>query len=76
MDFGLTNSQKRAALTSVKSSLSLEIYNLFIRLGLDPDAHQPGDAIEVAPAMAGDRDRLEKLIEAFQSVTQKLDAIE
>lgn len=76
MDFGLTNSQKKAALTSVKSSLSLEIYNLFIRLGLDPDAYQSGDVLEVAPAMAGDRDRLEKLIESFEAVTQKLDAID
>jgi hypothetical protein len=76
MDFGLTDAQKRAALVGAKASLSIEIYNLFIRLGLDPDAYQSGDTLEVPPSMAGERDRLEKLIESFDAVSTKLDTME
>lgn len=72
MDFGLTQEQKKIAYTNAKNNLSLEITNMFIRLGLDPDAYTDGDAIEVSAQLIGEKDRLDILLASYKTAVLKL----
>jgi hypothetical protein len=72
MDFGLTQTQKAAALSGAKSGLALEMYNMLIRLGVDPDTYVDGDEIEVSPQLIGEKERFQILLDSYKAVVLKL----
>lgn len=71
MDLGLTNEQKLAALTNVKSGIQSEIYSLLIRIGVDPDSYDP--AAETGGDMViGERARVATLTSSLELIESKL----
>ena len=76
MDFGLTQTQKAIALTGAKSGLALEMYNMLIRLGVDPDTYVDGDEIATVPQLIGEKERFEILLNSYKTVIAKLAEME
>ena len=76
MDFGLTVEQKRAALISAQNTAKVEIFNILIRMGIDPDTFTSIDEIEDSPLLIGERQRLEVLLNSLVLVESKLSQIQ
>lgn len=76
MNFGLTQTQKVVALNGAKSGLALEMYNMLIRLGVDPDTYTDGDEIVTVPQLAGEKERFEILLNSYNTIILKLSEME
>ena len=76
MNFGLTQTQKVVALNGAKSGLALEMYNMLIRLGVDPDTYTDGDEIVVVPQLTGEKERFEILLNSYNAIILKLSEME
>lgn len=72
MDFNLTTEQKIKALTASKETILSEMYLLLVRMGIDPDTFNVDDEVEENVKYAGEKYRLEGLIQSFKMVEGKL----
>jgi hypothetical protein len=72
MDLGLTTQQKISALTGSKLGIQGEIYNLLIRMSIDPDAFDPTADLENNDSFVGEQTRLRYLIESLTLIESKL----
>lgn len=75
MDFGIDSSVKQEMLSALEKSLSVEIYSLLIRLGVDPDTFSGEDDLpspEEARAMIPEIDRLRTQLASLALVRAKL----
>lgn len=76
MEFNLTADQKLASLQGASSMLNQEIYNLLLRIGVDPDEFEEEDIESLrTPALDGEISRLQQLLAALSVVTDKLSAL-
>lgn len=76
MNLNLTPEQKLASLQAASSTLSQEIYNLLLRIGVDPETFQEADIESLrTPALDGEIMRLQQLISALSIVTDKLSSL-
>jgi hypothetical protein len=72
MDLGLTTQQKISALTGSKVGIQGEIYNLLIRMSIDPDTFDPTVDLENNDSFVGEQTRLRYLIESLTLIESKL----
>jgi hypothetical protein len=72
MDLGLTTQQKISALTGSKVGIQGEVYNLLVRMGVDPDTYTSGDDIAPNDSFVGEKLRLENLIQSLTLIESKL----
>lgn len=72
MDLGLTTQQKISALAGSKIGIQGEIYNLLIRMGIDPDAFDPTVDLENNDSFVGEQSRLRYLLESLTLIESKL----
>lgn len=76
MELNLTSAQKLQALESSDVALSHEIYNLLLRMNLDPDAFEKEDLDEMSGvAIDGEVLRLRRLISAHETVKAKIQSL-
>ena len=52
IEFSLTNEQKKQALQALLSSLEIEIYNLILMLGQDPDSYDQSQIADFSESLA------------------------
>ena len=72
MDLGLTTEQKIGLLTASKSTMQAEVYNILVRLGVDPDTYSAGTEITVSDSFIGEKVRLDGLLDSLEFVESKL----
>jgi hypothetical protein len=72
MDLGLTAEQKRVALNAAKSTARSEIYNILIRMGVDPDTFDPTAERETDMILVGEYQRLDALLASLELIEEKL----
>jgi hypothetical protein len=77
MDLGLNNQQKEMALRNSKAGITNEIYNILIRLGIDPDTFQSVDELPTSTdgSFAGEYSRVRGLISALELIESKLNEL-
>jgi hypothetical protein len=76
MELNLTPEQKLASLQNAQSTLSQEIYNLLLRIGVDPDEFQESDIDSMrASGVDGEILRLEQIIKSLSLVEDKLSVL-
>jgi hypothetical protein len=79
MELNLTSAQKLQSLEGSEVSLSHEIYNLLLRINLDPDAFQASDLDSMDQSTVAGYDgeimRLRKLLAAYTSVKAKIQSL-
>jgi hypothetical protein len=76
MELNLTTEQKLQSLQNAESTLSHEIYNTLLRVGVDPEVFEESDIEELRiPGFDGEVLRLEKLLLSLSVVKQKLSTI-
>ena len=72
MDLGLTSEQKIASLTSIKAGIQMEIYNLLLRMGIDPDTYNPEEEIVNSDSFIGEKARVQTMVGSLALVESKL----
>ena len=72
MDLGLSTEQKRAALNAAKSTARSEIYNILIRIGVDPDTFDPEADRSTDMILIGEYQRLDALLASLNFIEEKL----
>jgi hypothetical protein len=76
MELNLTTEQKLQSLQNAEVTLSHEIYNTLLRVGVDPEVFEESDIEELrVPGFDGEILRLEKLLLSLSVVKQKLSTI-
>jgi hypothetical protein len=76
MELNLTTEQKLQSLQNAEVTLSHEIYNTLLRVGVDPEVFEESDIEELRiPGFDGEVLRLEKLLLSLSVVKQKLSTI-
>jgi hypothetical protein len=76
MELNLTTEQKLQSLQNAEVTLSHEIYNTLLRVGVDPEVFEESDIEELrVPGFDGEVLRLEKLLLSLSVVKQKLSTI-
>jgi hypothetical protein len=76
MELNLTTEQKLQSLQNAEVTLSHEIYNTLLRVGVDPEVFEESDIEELRiPGFEGEVLRLEKLLLSLSVVRQKLSTI-
>jgi hypothetical protein len=76
MELNLTTEQKLQSLQNAEVTLSHEIYNTLLRVGVDPEVFEESDIEELRiPGFEGEVLRLEKLLSSLSVVKQKLSTI-
>ena len=76
MELNLTTEQKLQSLQNAEVTLSHEIYNTLLRVGVDPEVFEESDIEELRiPGFDGEVLRLEKLLSSLSVVKQKLSTI-
>jgi hypothetical protein len=76
MELNLTSAQKLQALESSRVALSHELYNLLLRMNLDPDTFEEEDLADIVdPAIDGELLRLRKLLASFETVKAKIQSL-
>jgi len=78
MDLGLNNQQKEMALRNSKAGITTEIYNILIRLGIDPDTFASVDELPTSTdgSFAGEYNRVRGLIAALELIESKLNELQ
>jgi hypothetical protein len=78
MDLGLNNQQKEMALRNSKAGITTEIYNILIRIGIDPDTFASVDELPVSHdgVFAGEYGRVKGLVSALELIESKLDELQ
>ena len=72
MDFNLTTEQKERALKTSKETILSEMYLTLVRMGIDPDTFNIDDVIEENAKYAGEKYRLEGLIQSLKMIETKI----
>jgi hypothetical protein len=72
MDFNLTSEQKERALNGSKETVLSEMYLTLIKMGIDPDTFSIDDVIEENAKYAGEKYRLEGLIQSLKMIEAKI----
>ena len=72
MDFNLTIEQKERALKTSKETILSEMYLTLVRMGIDPDTFNIDDVIEENAKYAGEKYRLEGLIQSLKMIETKI----
>jgi len=72
MDLGLTNEQKTAALRGQKVGIQGEVYNLLVRMNVDPDDFDPTAPLASNDSFVGELTRLSYLLESLNLIESKL----
>lgn len=75
MDFELTAQQKIDTLTATKKNIKTEIYNILIRVGIDPDTFDENDLSDFDPVMIGEKERVQSLLSGLSMIEAKLAAL-
>lgn len=76
MELNLTIEQKLQSLQNAEATLSHEIYNTLLRVGVDPEVFEESDLEDLrGPGFDGEILRLEKLLLSLSIVKQKLSTI-
>jgi hypothetical protein len=76
MELNLTTEQKLQSLQNAEVTLSHEIYNTLLRVGVDPEVFEESGIEELRiPGFEGEVLRLEKLLLSLSVVKQKLSTI-
>jgi len=75
MDFELTTQQKTDILTVTKKNIKSEIFNILIRVGIDPDTFDENDLSGFDPVMVGEKERVQALISGLILIEAKLAAL-
>jgi hypothetical protein len=75
VDFELTAQQKIDTLTATKKNIKTEIYNILIRVGIDPDTFDETDLSGFDPVMVGEKERVQSLINGLTMIEAKLAAL-
>jgi hypothetical protein len=76
MELNLTSAQKLQALDSSEVALSHEIYNLLLRMNLDPDEFEESDLDSISsPGLDGETVRLRRLLESLTTVRAKIQSL-
>jgi hypothetical protein len=76
MELNLTSAQKLQALESSDVALSHEIYNLLLRINIDPDAFEESDLDSISGvAVDGEVLRLRKLLSSLATVKAKIQSL-
>ena len=76
MELNLTTEQKLQSLQNAEVTLSHEIYNTLLRVGVDPEVFEESDIEELrVPGFDGEILRLEKLLLSLSVVKQKVSTI-
>ena len=71
MELNLTTEQKLQSLQNAEVTLSHEIYNTLLRVGVDPEVFEESDIEELrVPGFDGEILRLEKLLLSLSVVKQ------
>lgn len=77
MDLQLTNAQKLSALQSAEAGIQSEIFNMLLRMGIDPDAYNPDAEPEVIdPVFSGEKARVAALLDSLEMVRNKIQSLE
>ena len=72
MDLGLTTQQKISSLTGSKTTIQGEVYNILVRMSIDPDAFDPDADMENNDSFVGEQTRLRYLLESLRLIESKL----
>lgn len=72
MDFELTTQEKINTLTGLKKSMKNEIYNVLLRVGLDPDTFDRNDFSGFPELMVGEKERIQTLFSGLDMIEAKL----
>jgi len=72
MDFELTDQQKIDVLASSKKNIKSEIFNILIRVGIDPDTFDENDLSGFQPVMVGEKERMQALLNGLIMIEAKL----
>ena len=75
MDFGISSAEKLAMLTNLKTNTNVEIYQLLLRCGIDPDTFESVDQIDDALGMTGEKVRIKTLLDARAVIESKIAAL-
>lgn len=76
MDLQLTNAQKLAALQSAEAGIQSEIFNMLLRMGVDPDSFDPdAEPQTIDPAFSGEKARVSALLASLQMVRDKIQSL-
>lgn len=76
MELGLTREQKLASLNAAKSGIQGEVFNMLLRLGIDPDTYDPNAGLDtIDPVFTGERNRINQLILSLAMIEDKIQAI-
>lgn len=76
MEFNLTEEQKLQSLQNAETTISHEIYNVLLRIGVDPETFEEDDIEGLRdPGVDGEILRLERLLSSLSVVKQKLSDI-
>jgi hypothetical protein len=76
MDFELTPQQKIDTLTATRKNIKSEIFNILIRVGVDPDTFDETDLSGFNPVMVGERERIESLISGLAMIESKIASLQ
>jgi len=72
MDFELTPQQKIDTLTATRKNIKSEIFNILIRVGIDPDTFDENDLSGFDPVMVGEKERIQSLLNGLSMIETKL----
>lgn len=76
MDFELTAQQKIDMLVGSKRGIKLEIFNILIRLGLDPDTFDENDLSGFSSVMIAEKERVEALLNSLSMIESKIASLQ
>lgn len=76
MDFGLTPQEKKDALNGQKRTIKSEIFNILVRVGIDPDTFDGNDMSGFPEMMVGEKERVSALLSGLSLIESKLSELE
>lgn len=73
IEFSLTTEQKKAALENIAKGISMEVYNLILFLGHDPDTYDQTEILAFSEREAPSNEaRLFSLYNRYNSLQEKI----
>jgi hypothetical protein len=76
MDLGLTSEQKLTALRAAESGIQNEIFNMLLRMGIDPDTYNPAVDNDLIDSMfTGEKNRVTSLLASLEMVRTKIQSL-
>lgn len=76
IEFSLTTEQKKAALENIVKGISMEVYNLILLLGHDPDTYDQTEILALSEREAPSNEaRLFSLYNRYNSLQEKITSL-